>query len=194
MTPARTTVRTSLTDPLLIAEVAAAGGVIGMTICPGRKGPGARGGAWDRDPALDMAVVAAWRPGAVVTLMETPEFAQYGVAGLARAMAGLDARWFHLPIRDVDVPDAAFEVRWGDAGSALRAMLRSGGRVLVHCVGGLGRTGLVAARLLVELGTDPGQAVAAVRGARPGAIETAPQLRHVLACRAVAENLSPGRA
>lgn len=186
--------RTSLTDPLLIAEVAAAGGVIGMTICPGKKGPSGHGGAWNRDLALDMAAVAAWRPGAVVTLMETPEFEQYRVAELPRAMASLGARWFHLPIRDVDVPGEAFEARWDKEGAALRAILRGGGRVLVHCVGGLGRTGLVAARLLIELGMAPEQAIAAVREARPGAIETDRQLRHVLACRTAAEDLPPGRA
>ena len=44
--------------------------------------------------------------------------------------------------------------------------------VLIHCRGGLGRAGTIAARLLIELGTEPGEAIANVRAVRPGAIET----------------------
>jgi ADP-ribosyl-[dinitrogen reductase] hydrolase len=58
--------------------------------------------------------------------------------------------------------------------------LQTGGSVLIHCRGGLGRTGTIAARLLVELGWQPRAAIEAVRGARPGAIETPQQERHVL--------------
>jgi ADP-ribosyl-[dinitrogen reductase] hydrolase len=57
--------------------------------------------------------------------------------------------------------------------------------VLLHCMGGLGRSGMVAARLLVELGEEPRTAIQRVRAARPGAIETAAQEAYVLACRAV---------
>lgn len=65
-------------------------------------------------------------------------------------------------------------------GVELCALLRDGGRVLVHCRGGLGRAGTVAARLLVELGDPAAVAVECVRQARPGAIETAAQLEYVL--------------
>lgn len=51
--------------------------------------------------------------------------------------------------------------------------------MLVHCKGGLGCAGLVASRLLVELGWEADAAIAAVRGTRPGAIETPAQAAHV---------------
>jgi protein-tyrosine phosphatase len=57
--------------------------------------------------------------------------------------------------------------------------LRSGGNVLVHCRGGLGRAGMIAARLLVEEGVPPETAMTAVRAARPRAIETPAQERWV---------------
>jgi ADP-ribosyl-[dinitrogen reductase] hydrolase len=75
----------------------------------------------------------------------------------------------------------------GKATGDLRQVVRSGGRVLLHCRGGLGRAGTIAARLLVELGMEPGKAVQAVRHVRPGAIETIEQERHVLACWKVAD-------
>ena len=88
-------------------------------------------------------------------------------------------QWFHLPIRDVCVPCGDFESEWIIVGEALRAILRSGFDIVVHCKGGLGRAGMVAARLLVEPGQSPEDAIAAVRAARPGAVETPAQAAHV---------------
>jgi ADP-ribosyl-[dinitrogen reductase] hydrolase len=66
------------------------------------------------------------------------------------------------------------------AGEKLRSILRRGLDVLVHCRGGLGRAGTIAARLLVELGMEPTKAIASVRAVRPGAIETSDQEIFVL--------------
>ena len=73
-----------------------------------------------------------------------------------------------------------FEQEWDIAGEELRSILRSGSDVLVHCRGGLGRAGTIAARLLVELGLEPAMAIASVRRVRPGAIETSDQEKFVL--------------
>jgi ADP-ribosyl-[dinitrogen reductase] hydrolase len=81
-------------------------------------------------------------------------------------------RWIHLPIADGWIPDQDFELNWRSTGEDVRVLLRNGQDVLVHCRGGLGRAGTIAARLLIELGTDPVNAMAMVRKARPGAIET----------------------
>lgn len=51
--------------------------------------------------------------------------------------------------------------------------------MLVHCRGGLGRAGIIAARLLIELGMEPTLAIENVRKIRPGAIETCDQERFV---------------
>jgi hypothetical protein len=64
----------------------------------------------------------------------------------------------------------------------------TGGRIgITLCPGrsGLGRTGTIAARLPVDIGTDPKTAIAAVRKARPHAIETKVQERSVMATEAV---------
>ena len=74
--------------------------------------------------------------------------------------------WFHLPIVDGSVPDAAFEAAWADTGVAVRALLASGANVLFHCLGGLGRSGTIAARTLVECGWPSADAIAAVRATR----------------------------
>ena len=53
--------------------------------------------------------------------------------------------------------------------------------------GGLGRAGMMAARISVELGTEPEQAIRMVRRARSGAIETYTQLALVKQTTAINE-------
>jgi ADP-ribosyl-[dinitrogen reductase] hydrolase len=88
--------------------------------------------------------------------------------------------WLHLPIRNLSVPGAAWETTWQTAGALLRRELVAGGRFAMHCYAGLGRTGTVAARLLVEHGYRPAEAIATVRHVRPGSIETDEQESYVL--------------
>ena len=57
--------------------------------------------------------------------------------------------------------------------------LKRGENIVVHCRGGRGRSGLLAARLLVEMGVDPEAAILQVRAANPLAIETPVQEAHI---------------
>lgn len=101
--------------------------------------------------------------------------------------------WIHLPVRDVDVPDERFEHGWLTVGQEVHQRLDAGERILIHCRGGLGRTGLVAARILVERGCAPRDAVHRVRAVRPGAIETRAQEQYVLALQVQRQEASDDR-
>ena len=174
--------RTSLTHPLRIDAVETpGGGRIGLTVCPGKKRPIAAAGARDLD--LDLKAIRAWGTQALVSLIEPDEYSALGVEELPlRARALLTH--YALPMPDYGLPDAEWEERWLAEGPRIRAILRQGGRVCLHCRGGLGRSGLVAARLLVELGKTPDAAIAAVRAGRPGAVETREQEEYVRKCTA----------
>ena len=181
--------RTSMTHPLQIAVVHPGPklGRIGITFCPGKHQPTSATGGWARDLDLDVGAIADWGAGAVLTLVEDHELTALKVEGLGAAVERHHMDWLHAPIPDVSVPDAGFEAKWVEIGEGLRDRLRAGFDVVIHCKGGLGRAGMMAARLMAELGVEPARAVAEVRKVRPGAIETLAQEHHVLACRPAPE-------
>jgi len=88
--------------------------------------------------------------------------------------------WHYLPIPDVAIPGDLFEVLWEESGRRLRQTRAGGGRIVLHCRGGIGRTGTIAARLLTEFGVSAKEAIRMVRAARPGTIETLEQQAYVM--------------
>lgn len=82
----------------------------------------------------------------------------------------------HLPIRDFGTPSPEQLARGVNA--ILQA--RATGAVVVHCGGGLGRTGaLLACYLVHRRGLGAEEAIGRVREIRPGSVETRPQARAV---------------
>ena len=174
--------KTSETHPLPIAIVPTpGGGAIGIAMAPGKIHPEAATGPWERDLDADFDTITAFGAAQIITLMEAPELE--GVAIPIRRLRAASVRhavhWRHWPIVDFNTPDAAFEDLWANEAGDVCAELAGGGKVLVHCRGGRGRSGLVAARLLIELGVSNEEAFAAVRAAEPLAMETAVQEAHV---------------
>jgi len=155
------------------------GGLIGMTICPGMVQGGPSERAWDRDLDQDLAAIKTWGATALVTLIEDYELQILSVAELPQKLRAIGLEWHQLPIMNRDAPYEEFEKNWIISGRRLRQRLRQGERIVLHCVYGLGRTGMIAARLLVELGESPDSAIRRVRAARPGAIETQIQEQHI---------------
>jgi ADP-ribosyl-[dinitrogen reductase] hydrolase len=174
--------KTSVSHPLQIAAVTAGSefGRVGITFCPGKYDRHAMTGEWDRDLALDLDTVRDWGAAAVVTLLEPKELTLLRVERLGEEVLRRNMLWFHLPIVDVSIPDDRFERQWDVVGEELRSILCRKLDVVVHCRGGRGRAGTIAARLLVELGMEPTKAIASVRAVRPGAIETSDQEKFVL--------------
>ena len=175
------TIRTSITHPLGIDSICCDAGLLGMTLCPGKKGSSNYGAPWDRALSLDIRAIVDWGATSLVSLMEDLEFSELGVADLGGVAEAAGLQWHHLPIKDVGIPDEKFERLWIYSGHVLRRKLRSGEKIVLHCRGGLGRTGTIAARLLIECGIAPEEAVKTVRKSREGAIETTEQERYVLA-------------
>ncbi len=92
--------------------------------------------------------------------------------------AGL--RVVQLPIPDYGVPTEAELFR---TLALVEDLARSGRNIVIHCNGGLGRTGMFLACLAKRiLALDAEQAINWVRRYIPGAIETRDQVQMIFAC------------
>jgi protein-tyrosine phosphatase len=171
--------RTSLTHPLRVdfidAQSMTLPGRIGLTFAPGKKQPHSLTGSWERDLDADLERLRShWHTDVLVSLIEEHEFTALGIATLREQAQehGIEVIWF--PIRDVSIPTSMEE--FAAMVKVTHEVLSQGKTVVIHCMGGLGRTGLVAAAILVY-STDltPQEAIAVVRRAREGTIQTREQ-------------------
>lgn len=174
-------IRTSLTNPIRVDAFPVARGLLGLTFCPGKHGDSLTGAPWARDLEMDLCALRDWGARLILTLIEPHELDLLRVSDLGAQVKALGMNWVHLPIRDMDVPASPFLTGWPQVRGDLLSRLDAGERVVVHCRGGLGRAGLVAALLLIETGLEAEVAIQTVRAARTGAIETAAQERYVRA-------------
>jgi hypothetical protein len=145
---------------------------------PGRLGFAPAPGRWRLDSPPERMLVADLAclrdrcgAGVLVTLLEQDEMWTIGLGGLLEGArsAGLESLWF--PIRDGTAPPDLRAA--GRLVERILEHLSAGQTVVIHCHGGIGRSGTVAACCLVAAGQDPRRAIELVREARPGAA-TAP--------------------
>ncbi|MNC11948.1 hypothetical protein D3C75_596590 [compost metagenome] len=171
--------RTSLTHPIRIAEllVGDKGGAIGVTFAPGKHQQSAMTGAWARDLDVDISAVRAWGATRLISLLEPWEYQELQIHRLPSVATQSGISWHGLPITDGQAPDQRLLDRWQMLSLAIVRELLEGRRVVVHCKGGLGRAGTVAAMLLLQSETvqTAAAAIEMVRRVRPGAVETLAQ-------------------
>ena len=81
----------------------------------------------------------------------------------------------HMPIPDFSIPDGRFLKTWERRAAEYHEVLDIGGTIGITCHYGAGRSGTIAARLMIERGLDADQAIAQVRLAFPESIESKSQ-------------------
>lgn len=152
--------------PFTIYALSAANGILALCPLPGAMG----------DYKGDMELIHDWQPGLVISLTTEAEHVAVGAATLGVGFQSMGSRWAHLPVTDFGVPDREVSRSWRAVSASARQALEGGGRVLVHCRGGCGRSGMAVLRLLIECGEVPEKALARLRMTRPCAIETEAQM------------------
>ena len=169
-------------------------GRLGLTALPGKHGVSLRypGRVYRRDLAVDLATLRAGRIALLVLLVEDGELERWGDPEFAERARDAGVEVERRPLADGTAPSNADEmddllVRIGRA--------REVGDVAVACMGGVGRTGTVAACALVAAGWSAEAAIARVRAVRhPTAVETDEQIGFVQDYeRHIASDESEGR-
>jgi protein-tyrosine phosphatase len=150
-------------------------GRLGMTFLPGKRGASMRypGRVYRRELDADLETLAGLGIWRLLLLVEDDELHRWGDPDLVERAAarGIDVE--RHPTPDGEPPASSSQL------AAILAWLRAArrdGDVAVACMGGVGRTGTVAACALVEAGWSADAAIAEVRRVRhPTAVETPAQ-------------------
>ncbi|USE36367.1 dual specificity protein phosphatase family protein [Endozoicomonas sp. SCSIO W0465] len=101
-------------------------------------------------------------PNTEITLLE--------VASLGQEAEHAGMQWFQLPVEDDCAPEEIFEIAFKQAKDSLLALIEKKTTIAIHCKGGSGRTGLMAAALLLESGMKWDDVKTLVQSIRPNAL------------------------
>lgn len=153
-------------DTLALAN----GSTFVFTPCPGTK-----------ETSISDALTVLQQAGAtaVVTMNGDAELSQLGVATLGDEIADMGMRWFQLPVEDDCEPEAAFAEAWQANKAALLELVENKNTLAIHCRGGTGRTGLMAAILMLEAGFSWQETKTQIQSIRPKALTLAPHLNYL---------------
>jgi protein-tyrosine phosphatase len=167
-------------DWLPALELDGAGsGRLGLTFLPGKRGASMRypGHVYRRDTEADLAAMRDMGVTRLLLLVEDHELTAWGDPAIVGMGERVGVEVLRHPIPDGDAPASPWEMdRMLDEIAAGRSI----GDVAVACMGGVGRTGTVAACALVRAGWPAERAIARIRELRhPTAVETAVQERFV---------------
>jgi protein-tyrosine phosphatase len=146
--------------------------LIGLTILPGRKDR-------NRNIEEDLNTIKSENINNIICLVSEDEFTEYGIPDLRKQYEnkGFNVKYGSIKDQGVPTPEAAKEIlEWMDE------RINKKEKVLVHCVGGLGRTGTVAACYLKKYsGLNGKDAIEIVRECRsPRAVENDTQENFVM--------------
>lgn len=122
--------------------------------------------------AADFSKLLKWSPDVVLSMTKGHEMARVGAEGFGSELAVAGINWMHLPIDDYGVPNVETNREWLLAESTCIEVLHGGGKVLAHCRGGCGRSGMAVLRLMNATGESGEAALRRLRETRPCAVET----------------------
>lgn len=169
--------RTSQNDPITVDflppnEISSLG-QIGLTFAPGKKHQGMHF-MWDRSLEHDLDRLRnEYHTDILISLIESHEFEAVQIPDLITQAQAREMQTIWFPIPDMSVPDSMDELILLVQKILLNA--KQNKTVVIHCMGGLGRTGMVAACCLVAWGYSPEKAIETVRETRQYSIETQQQ-------------------
>jgi len=119
----------------------------------------------------DLSAILHWAPDMVLTMTGQSELDRVGATGFGHDLQSTGIIWHHLAIVDFGAPTAKVDAMWPQVSAQATDILARGGRILTHCFGGCGRSGMAALRLMIEAGEASDVALTRLRETRPCAVE-----------------------
>lgn len=134
--------------------------------------PRPRGGDWLEDE------INVWRNAGIdsITSLLTPDEVKDLDLGAEPHLSKTHSMSFHsFPISDRAVPSSQAEA--ASFIRVLREELEKGHKIVIHCRQGIGRSGLIAAALLISAGVSPEEALRRISQARGVTVPETPEQR-----------------
>ena len=156
--------------PIYVLPCPSGQGELLLTPCPGSKNA-------DLETSLrDLKNAGA---SAVLTLMTQEEMHINNVGTLASHCQTQGFAWFHLPMDDECAPAQPFLDAWAQHREEIHRRLNNDETIALHCKGGSGRTGIVAAQILMERGAGKDKTIVDIKALRPNAFSHAVQIDYI---------------
>lgn len=117
---------------------------------------------------------------AVITMMTMAELTEKQADTIPSLCAELHMDWYHLPVEDSCAPEEPFAQAFAQQKAILLGLVETGATMVIHCHGGSGRTGMMAAILMLELGYAPAQVKSQIQLIRPKSLTSPVQVNYLI--------------
>ena len=134
-----------------------------------------RGGDWLADE------IEGWREqgvDVVVSLLTASENEELGLKDEREFAKAKGLQFVSFPIEDRNVPASAAKLQ--ELAARLGSEIQQGKSIAVHCRQGIGRSSLISAAVLLQVGEDLDQALGSIRSARGLEVPETPEQRRWL--------------
>lgn len=169
---------TSTESPIYVdifsKEILPIKGNIGMTFAPGKKGTKSifTGKMWDRDLDLDLEILKnVYKADFLVSLMEDFEYEMLNIPNIREKCLEKSIINIRFAVVDGSIPKPGEIEKFKEMVMHLKESAESGKNIIIHCMGGLGRTGTLASCILIVFGFSSEKAIEETRKCRKGTLE-----------------------
>ena len=158
--------RKEMTHPYDVLELNSGAKFI-FTPCPGTK---------NSDLVASIKTLKSAGATAIISLLPDSEIDALSVPNLGQEISDQGMTWYQLPVVDDCAPEQLFFDAFNHVKDDLLNRYKAGETLAIHCRGGSGRTGLMAAILLLESGESWGNIKPQIQALRPKALTLTPHI------------------
>ena len=153
-------------------------GMMTISSCPGYC---KENGTSEERQSTHLEVMHSLCVDQVVALTPDDELDRLGLADMPQRIMDSGIAWLQVPVVNFSTPEADQLDAFMAAMAEVKSKLDQGQHILVHCRGGTGRAGKVAAVMLIHYGIAPDDAITMIRQQREGCLQPEDQEQFVRA-------------